>query len=120
MANPFCHIELHSNNTDESKKFYGELFGWELEDMPAGDSTYTFIKVGEGTGGGITRNMAPAGTPPHWLAYVQVDDIDASTAKAKELGATILQEPMKVMEYGAMSVIQDPSGAVFAMWKANQ
>ena len=82
MANPFCHIELQSSNTDASKKFYGELFDWELEDIPTGDSiytTYTMIKVGKGMGGGITRNMAPEGTPPHWLAYVQVDDIDAST-----------------------------------------
>ncbi len=41
MANPFCHIELQSSNTDASKKFYGELFGWELEDIPIGDSIYT-------------------------------------------------------------------------------
>ena len=51
----------------------------------ADGGTYTMINVGEGTGGGMFTNPDPA-VPPAWLAYVAVDDIAASTNKARELG----------------------------------
>ena len=57
------------------------------------------------------------GTPSHWQAYVGVDDIHASTKKAKELGAKVLVDVMEVGQYGWMSVISDPTGATLAMWK---
>ncbi len=56
--------------------------------------------------------------PAHWLAYVGVEDIAASTRKARELGATILQDVMEIGDYGRLSVIKDPTGAVIAMWSA--
>ena len=120
MANPFVHVELNTGDLAKAKQFYGSLFGWKLEDMPmpGGGGSYTMINVGEGTGGGM-MSMLPPGTPPHWLAYVGVDDVQASTARAKQLGATVLQDVMKVGDYGTMSVIKDPTGAVIAMWQPN-
>ena len=120
MANPFVHVELNTSDLAKAKQFYGSLFGWKLEDMPmpGGGGSYTMISVGEGTGGGM-MSMLPPGTPPHWLAYVGVDDVQASTARAKQLGATVLQDVMKVGDYGTMSVIKDPTGAVIAMWQPN-
>jgi hypothetical protein len=57
------------------------------------------------------------GVPPHWLAYVGVDDVRASTRKAKELGAKVVQDVMEVGDYGTMSVLTDPTGATLAMWQ---
>jgi uncharacterized protein len=121
MANPFVHIELQTRDKAKAKDFYGKLFDWKFEDVPApaGGTSYTMINVGQGTGGGMMVNPAP-NIPPHWLAYVAVDDIEASTRKARELGATILQNVMQAGEYGWLSVIKDPTGAVIAMWKANK
>lgn len=115
MANPFVHVELHTKDLPKSRQFYQKLFGWELTDTPIpGGGSYTMINVGEGTGGGM---MTDDKAPPGWLAYVGVDDVRAKTAQAKSLGATVLQDVMKVGEYGTMSVIRDPSGAVVAMWQ---
>lgn len=118
MANPFVHIELQTKDLAKAKDFYSRLFDWKLEDIPmaGGEMPYTMIKVGEGTGGGMFMNPDP-NVPPFWLAYVGVDDIAASTAKARELGATVLQDVMQVGSYGWLSVLKDPGGAVFAMWK---
>jgi uncharacterized protein len=58
------------------------------------------------------------GIPPHWLAYVGVDDVNASTKKARELGAKVVVEVTEVGSYGIMSVITDPTGATLAMWQA--
>ena len=118
MPNPFVHVELNTTDLDKSKDFYGKLFDWKLEDVPMGDgSTYTMIGVGEGTAGGMLKHPMP-GAPSMWLAYVNVDDIVASTAKAKSLGATILKDVTEVMGMGWFTIIMDPTGATVALWKA--
>ncbi|HEV8142541.1 MAG TPA: hypothetical protein VGQ77_06760 [Methylomirabilota bacterium] len=70
MGNPFVHVELMSTDVGKAKAFYGKLFDWKLKDMPMGDSTYTMIRVGEGTGGGLMKIPYPArrrrGWPTCW------------------------------------------------------
>jgi len=116
MANAFVHTELSTTDVDKAKGFYGSLFDWKLEDMPMGGMTYTMIKIGDGTAGGIMKNPIP-GAPSFWLTYVLVDDIAAATQKAKSLGATIMQDVTAVMDMGSLSVIVDPTGAAFGMWQ---
>jgi predicted enzyme related to lactoylglutathione lyase len=85
--------------------------------MPMGpDMTYTMISVGEGTGGGMMKNMIP-GSPSFWLAYVQVDDIEKATRKAESLGAKVMKDVTEVMGAGWLSVIVDPTGAALGLWK---
>jgi predicted enzyme related to lactoylglutathione lyase len=84
--------------------------------MAPGD-TYTLIQVGEGTGGGIMRQMVP-GAPSAWLAYVSVDDLGAATAKAQSLGARIVKETTEVPGFGWFSIMIDPTGAPLALWKS--
>lgn len=117
MKNSFCHIELFSNAPDKAKEFYGSLFDWELKDTPIGpEETYTMIDTGEKPGGGIfTANMPEI--PTHWLTYINVEDIEASTKKAQDLGAKLVKEISEIHGMGQFSVIQDPQGAVFALWQ---
>ena len=89
MPNPFCHVELSTDNPEAAKSFYSDLFEWQLEDMPMGDMTYTMIGVGEGTGGGMMKNPC-ADAPSSWMPYIQVDNLAESTEKAKSLGGQIL------------------------------
>src|SRR5688500_12257257 len=56
MANPFVHVELNTNDVGKAKAFYGDMFDWKMEDVPMGTETYTMIRVGEGTGGGLLQN----------------------------------------------------------------
>ena len=119
MSNPFCHVELNTNDVKKAKDFYGKLFDWKLEDMDSPGGGYTMIAVGEGTGGGMMKNPIP-GTPSFWLSYVLVDDIEAATKKAKSLGANVMKDVMKVGDFGWMSIITDPTGAPLGLWKANQ
>lgn len=118
MTHSFVHVELQTSDLAKAKAFYSELFDWKLEDIPApgGEMPYTIINVGEGTGGGMFANPDPQ-APSHWMAYVAVDDIDAFTLKSHDLGATVLQDVMEVGDYGWLSVIRDPTGAVIGMWK---
>jgi predicted enzyme related to lactoylglutathione lyase len=116
MANSFVHVELSTTDVAKAKTFYGKLFDWKLEDIPLGDTTYTMVKVGEGTGGGLMKQPVP-GAPSAWLAYVQVDDLKAATSKAKSLGAKVMQEEVEVMGAGKFSIIVDPTGAALGLWE---
>ncbi len=117
MANPFVHVELATNDVAKAKSFYGKLFDWKLEDVPMGDAgTYTMIGVGDGTAGGMMKNPMPS-APSMWLAYVLVDDIDASTKKAASLGAKVMKGVTEVMGMGWLSIIVDPTGAMLGLWK---
>jgi predicted enzyme related to lactoylglutathione lyase len=118
MANPFVHVELNTADPEKAKAFYAKLFQWELEDVanpgvPTG--SYTIVKVGTGTGGGIMK-LVPGG-PSGWLAYVAVEDIHAATQKAKSLGGQVMKEVTEVMGMGWLSIIQDPTGVVLGLWK---
>jgi predicted enzyme related to lactoylglutathione lyase len=118
MANPFIHVELNTADPQKAKSFYSELFQWQLEDVPnptVPTGTYTMIKVGNGTGGGIMKQI-PNG-PSGWIAYVEVDDIRAATKKAKSLGGEIMKDVTEVGEMGWLSFIRDPTGAVLGLWK---
>ena len=114
MANSFVHIELHTQDPEKAKKFYGELFDWTLKDYP--DMNYTIIEVGEGTGGGMMKSSTPDALP-QWVPYILVDDISASTKKAKSLGATLLEDVTEIPDMGWFSMFHDPTGAAFALWK---
>jgi predicted enzyme related to lactoylglutathione lyase len=126
MANAFVHVELNTTDVDKAKKFYGQLFNWELEDVQMGSGgppglvaskgVYTMIKPGKGTGGGMLKQGVP-GAPSSWLAYVEVEDVAASTQKAKSLGAKVMLDTTEVPGAGWMSVIVDPTGAALGLWK---
>jgi predicted enzyme related to lactoylglutathione lyase len=116
MGNPFVHVELMTNDVGKAKTFFGKLFDWKLEDMPMGDSSYTIIKVGEGTGGGIMKTPIP-GAPSARMAYVLVDDLKRTTDKARSLGATVMKEATEVPGMGSFTIITDPTGATLGLWE---
>ncbi len=112
----FSWSELLTTDVEGAKKFYTELLGWTMEDFPSEEMTYTIVKAGEGAVGGIMA-MPPqaAGTPPYWGVYITVDDVDAATEKARQLGATIMMPPTDIKDVGRFSLIRDPQGAMFSM-----
>ncbi len=117
MANPFVHVELMTTDVAKAKAFYGRLVDWKLEDTPMGDgSTYTMIKVGEGTGGGMLKNPIP-NAPSSWLAYILVSDLPKAVDKAKSLGAKVMKDKTDVPDMGTFAIITDPTGAMVAFWQ---
>ncbi|MEN3326891.1 MAG: uncharacterized protein V7638_1698 [Acidobacteriota bacterium] len=118
----FCWVELGTSDNEAAKNFYTQLFSWEADDHPMGpDSVYTILKLdGKDVGGlyKLTADMVGQGVPPNWMSYVATASADETTEKAKAAGATIMNGPFDVATLGRMSVIQDPTGAVFSIWQA--
>jgi uncharacterized protein len=116
MANPVIHIEHISSNIEQGMSFYTKLFDWKVEDMPvSNEKPYKVVISKDSPNIGFLG--VPNNTKTSWLTYIRVDDIKTSVAKAKELGATIVEDIAEFGEYGWSSVISDPTGAVFAIWQ---
>jgi predicted enzyme related to lactoylglutathione lyase len=120
----FSWVDLATTDQEGAKAFYGELFGWEGEDMPAGEGvTYTMYRLGGqyvAASGPQMEDEKAAGIPPHWNSYVTVDDVDATAARATELGGAVLAGPFDVFDAGRMAVVRDPTGAVVSLWEPRQ
>lgn len=122
----FSWFELSTRDQAGAKAFYSGLFGWTATDSPMGppdmpNNLYTQFFLGDALVG-ATYTMMPdqqqMGIPSNWLAYVQVANADQIAAAATAAGGTVMMAPFDVMTYGRMAVLQDPTGAVFAVWQA--
>lgn len=114
MANPFAHVELSTDDLSQARKFYKKVFAWKLTE--AKGMPYTMIDVGKGVGGGMQKKQMPG--PTSWLAYVEVDDVKKTIAKAKKAGANIVLDYMPIGDMGAIGVFVDPGGASLGVWAA--
>ena len=117
----FCWVDLATTDAMSAKAFYGELFGWEAEDMPAGEgATYTMMNLGGDYVCGLYEmevERREQGVPPYWFSYVSVESADASAERARELGGAVHGDAFDVMDSGRMAIIADPTGATLAAWE---
>ena len=116
-------VDLATPDPAASKEFYAALFGWEYDDQPTDQpgSDYVMARRDGHAAAGMMQlsdQMAASGMPPVWTTYVSVSDIDATVAAVGPAGGTVLQPPMDVMDAGRMAVLSDPTGAVIALWQA--
>jgi predicted enzyme related to lactoylglutathione lyase len=120
----FCWVDLATPDLDASAKFYGDLIGWKFEpaEVPEGvdvggygNFTYEGKPVA-----GMGRIMQE-GQPPAWSSYVKVSDADATAAKVKEAGGTVVLGPMDIPGgAGRFMVCQDAEGAFISLWQPDR
>lgn len=107
--------ELHSKDRDKAEAFYNTLFGWTstpIEMSP--EYTYHLLNRadnGQMFAGSHQQGPEEADQPSFWLTSLGTDDVDKVTAKASELGATVIMEPMDIPGTGRFSLFIDPQGA---------
>ena len=89
LARGVVHLELHTGQLGRACGFYARLLGWRCETINLSHGSYLALDLGGRLGGGIVECRTAA----HVDAYVEVDDVFALTARARELGASVLLEP---------------------------
>lgn len=108
-----CWYELASTDLDAVKQFYAGLLGWRWADSGMPGMTYLLASR---DGDMVAGLFAPdPDMPVAWTNYIAVDDANASVAKAKDLGATVVVVPTDVPGTGRFSVLIDPQGAAFGI-----
>jgi predicted enzyme related to lactoylglutathione lyase len=107
-----CFVDTSQPDVEAAQRFYGGLFGWQFEERMPG--TYWMATLDGLDVAGLARQPDEAAS---WNTYIQVSSADKATADAMQLGARVLVPPFDVAEAGRMSVIADPTGAVFCTWE---
>lgn len=111
-----CWADLSTPDVPRAKEFYEGLFGWKISPGEKDPSGYLHIQNGEAFIGGVPpAQFRNPNAPSHWLLYFYVTDVDASTTRAKQLGANVYLAPMSMENVGRWSVLADPQGAVFGI-----
>ncbi len=112
----FCWNELLSSNVEAATGFYKQLLDWQAAAFPLEGMQYTLFKKNDTNVAGLMKLPKPE-VPPHWLAYVLVEDVDATARNAPTLAGKVLNPPFDVPTVGRIAIIQDPQGAVFGVFK---
>jgi len=113
MASPVVHFEVTGEDLAKLQTFYGELFGWKMQEIP--EMNYAMVeKVGEGIAGGI--GGMPGGGPGRVTFYVGTDDPQASLDKAVALGGTVIM-PVTELPQVTIALFADPEGHVIGLAK---
>jgi predicted enzyme related to lactoylglutathione lyase len=118
----FCWHDCNSSDPDRARDYYRALCGWTAREVPIGARSYTMLVAGDGPEdafGGLEPLPVP-GVPSHWLSYVAVAALDASIGKLDALGGRVLHPRTEIPGMGHFAVVQDPTGATFALYQGNQ
>lgn len=117
----FCWVDLLAHDQSAAEKFYCDLFGWTVKalDTQGGPPYGQFELQGNSVAGigQMSDEMKAQGVPQMWNNYVNVEDVEAVTKKAEQLGATITMPPMKVLDAGWLAYFMDPGGASLGLWQ---
>jgi hypothetical protein len=118
-AGVFVWDELGTQNVEASEQFYSAVFGWTSKDMGEEYGGYRIFERGETGVAGLMKMPDPS-VPSMWTPYVAVEDVDATVARAKELGGGTIVDAMDIPNVGRIAVLKDPIGAVIGVIKPSQ
>jgi predicted enzyme related to lactoylglutathione lyase len=117
-----CWVDTTQPDPDAAADFYGGLFGWEFENVipEGGPGKYLIGRIRDGDVGAISSPPEGWQPPVTWNSYIWVESADATAAKVRDAGGTILMEPGDVFDAGRIAVFADPEGAVLSIFQPNQ
>ncbi|MCG6902740.1 MAG: VOC family protein [Rhodobacter sp.] len=110
--------ELMTWDVAGAQEFYGKVCGWTFQAVPMPGFDYVIGSAGDTQTVGImdmARSGAEAGTPPFWMTYIGVDDVDAATKAVTAGGGRLKAEPFDVPGVGRIAIAEDPSGALIGL-----
>ena len=112
-------IDLTVPDAEKIKEFYSAVADWQPTPVNMGSyDDYTMTTINGEAVAGICHNSGPnAVLPSQWLVYINVEDLDVSLKKCKEMGGEIIAGPFTMESYGRYCVFKDPAGAVAALFE---
>ena len=120
MAHPFVHVEIPADDTLAAGKFYGDVFGWNIQTDPT--FNYTQFQAEGGPGGGfVSTHEATDGGMVQYkadslLLYIGTDDIDASLAQVEAHGGKTVLPKTEIPGIGWFAIFTDPTGNHLALY----
>jgi len=113
-------FDLTVPNAEDVRDFYSKVVGWKSSPVSMGDyNDFNMTSPGSGeTKAGICHKRGGnASFPSQWLIYITVKNADESAKLCKENGGKVLVGPKDMSGYGRYCIIEDPAGAVCALFE---
>jgi predicted enzyme related to lactoylglutathione lyase len=113
-------IDLTVENAEEIRDFYNDVVGWEPTPVDMGDySDFNMNAPGSGQPmAGVCHARGPnTDLPSQWMLYIVVADMERSLSACSERGGQVIRETRGVGSQGRYAVVQDPAGAVVALFE---
>jgi len=120
VAASVCWFEVPADDLDRAKAFYGSLFGWTFDQIPAAIAEYWHIDTGGRDAtpdGGLMPRMHPTQTI---TVYVSVPSVEKAMDKVKKLGGSICKPKTAVPHMGYFAICEDTEQNTFALWEPNE
>ena len=116
----FVWYDVMTTDVPAAQSFYEQVVGWQGKDSGMEGPKYILFNAGPAMVGGlmpIPDDAKAMGAGPCWTGYIAVADVDASADRAKQLGGMVHRAPADIPGVGRFSVVADPHGAVFILFK---
>lgn len=113
--------DLTVERAEETRDFYREVVGWSAEGVDMGgyeDFNMYPVLAGDPVAGICHARGSNEGLPAQWLIYISVASVDDGAARCVELGGRVIVDPKNMGDQGRYCVIQDPAGAVAALFES--
>lgn len=114
-----CHVEIPVQDKERAKGFYGEVFGWQFQEVP--EMEYTLFQTpsgADGVGGGL---FSPSEhMPAKVIDYMLVDSIDETASKVEAHGGKKAGPKIEIGDHGWLMHIEDSEGNLVAMWQSKK
>jgi predicted enzyme related to lactoylglutathione lyase len=114
MSNPVTHFEIYGKDREALAKFYGDLFGWNLQSIPE----LQYVTIDTASGAGINGGFATKEDGPQTIFYIEVPDIDAALEKIESLGGKTVAPKMEIPNVVTFAQFSDPHGNVIGLTQA--
>lgn len=112
----FCWVDVAVSDPTVTHKFFSELFGWQRRVRPTEEATaYSIMTAHDEHVAGVCA--VEENGPSQWMAYLLVEQLAAGEKRVEELGGKVLRSAVEIPTFGTLSVVEDPAGAIFALWQ---
>jgi uncharacterized protein len=120
MAHRVVHVEIVSTDPSAAGKFYGDLFDWGTQQTGPETNNYVMWDSGENTGGGFPQTDGQLYNAGDTLVYIGVEDIEATLARAEELGGKTLVPKSEIPGMGWFAILGDTTGGRIGLYTGMQ
>jgi len=123
MSGRVVHFEIPYDDGNRARKFYADVFGWQINHLS--DMDYTLVGTGPTAeqgppsepgfiNGGMTQRSDMVKAP---VVTIDVDDIDAALERVEKLGGTTVVGRQSVGDMGFTAYFRDPEGNLTGLWQ---
>jgi uncharacterized protein len=121
--NPVNHFEITFDDKDRAMKFYKNVFGWKMMDMP--EMRYVVVQTTDtddkhmpkkpgAINGGMTQRDDTAKSP---IIVVTVESIEDKISRIKSEGGSVVFPKVEVGDMGFYARVKDSEKNVIGLWE---